>query len=468
MSDPTTGPSAGGSTAPGGAGGADDVVRLRARVAELETQLATQTGTGRVARRQPLRTVAAALCLVMACVLAPLAVASTWVHNTIADTDTYVDTVAPISRQPAVQAALADSVTAVILDNLDVQQVTSQALTTLSRVEDMPPRVAAVLPALSIPLTNGIEGFTRDQVDKALASPEFATIWNEVNRTAHEQVVKLLEGNQDGAVSAQGNTITLNLAPVIEQVRQRMVALGFTMAERIPAVDRTFTLVQSDSITQAQSAYRLLNVLGTWLIVIAVLLFLAGVLLARDRWRALMAGALGVTCSMVVLGIALAIARTAYVTTTPAGVLTPEAAGAVFDILVRFLRTALRTVAVLGIVVAVAAYLSGRSPRAVRARAGLTTGLAGLRRRGAAATGWDVGWFGGWLTAHRRVWRIAIAALAAVTLLLWPTPTAWVVLWIGVVALLVLGLLQFLSDPVVQPAVVEPTRPVDPGLPQRP
>jgi len=438
---------------PTSAAAAGDVARLQARVAELETQLAVETAHRRPSRRQPVRAVAATLCLVLGCVLAPVAVAATWVNNTLADTDTYVETVAPISRQPAVQAAIADSVTEVILDNLDVQQVTSEALTTLSRVEDMPPRVSAVLPALSVPLANGIEGFTRDQVDKALASPEFATIWDELNRAAHEQVVRLLEGDQDGAVSAQGDTITLNLAPVIEQVRERMVALGFTLAERIPAVDRTFTLVESDAVTQAQAAYRLLDLLGTWLAVVAVLLLVAGVLLARDRWRALMGGALGITCSMVLLGIALAIARTAYVTTTPAGVLTPEAAGIVFDTLVRFLRTTLRTVAVLGLVVAVAAYLSGRSPRAVRARAGLTHGIARLRRSGAHATGWDVGRLGPVLTTYRRAWRIATVTVGAAVLLAWPAPTAWVVLWIGVLVLLVLGVLQLLSDPVVEPVV---------------
>ena len=120
-------------------------------------------------------------------------------------------------------------------------------------------------------------------------------------------------------------------------------------------------------------------------------------------------------------------------TTTPVGALTPEAAGGVFDILVRFLRTTLRAVAVLGIVVAIAAFLSGRSPQAVQARA--RAAAASPRRagrRGERATGWSTGQVGVWLAAHLRAVRVAVVAAGAVALLLWTAlSTAWVVLWTG-------------------------------------
>jgi hypothetical protein len=425
-----------------------EVARLRARVAELETQLAEAPARGgppAPATASAWRVAVSGLCLVLGCVLAPVSVASVWVNTIIGDTDAYVETVAPIAEQPAVQAALADAVTDVVLENLDVPQLTSDALTTLSELEDMPPRVASALPALAVPISSGIESFTRDQVDKALASPRFATIWAEVNRLAHEQVLRLLEGDQDGVVTAQGDTITLNLGPIVEEVSNQMVDAGFSLAANIPTVDRQFTLVQSEAVTQAQTGYRLLDALGTWLPFVSLALIAAGVLLARDRWRALLRGALGVTVGMVLLGIALAIARTAYVTTTPADILTPEAAGDVFDLLVRFLRTTLRAVAVLGLVVAVAAFLSGHSPAAVRARGSLERGFAGVRRRGEQATGRDTGRFGSWLSAHLRALRVVVVSLGALVLLLWSSPTAWVVLWTGLVVVVALAILQLLS-----------------------
>ena len=430
---------------------AAEVARLRARVAELEQQLATtpapEAAATEPARGSAWRVTISALCLVLGCLLAPVSVASVWVHNFIGDTDTYVETVAPIAEEPAVQAALADAVTTAVLDNLDLQKLTSDALTTVSELKDMPPRVAAALPALAVPIASGIESFTRDQVDKALASPRFATIWAQVNRLAHEQVLRLLRGDQGGAVSAQGDTITLNLGPIIEEVSNQMVAAGFSLAGNIPTVNREFTLVQSGAVTKAQTGYRLLDTLGTWLPFVSLGLIAAGVLLARDRWRALVRGALGVTMAMVLLGVALAIARTAYVTTTPADILTSEAAGDVFDTLVRFLRTALRAVALLGLVVAAAAFLSGHSPQAARARGGLDSGIARLRRRGEQATGRSTGRFGSWLTTHLRLLRGVVVGLGALVLLLWSSPTAWVVLWTGLAVVVALAILQLLSDP---------------------
>jgi hypothetical protein len=56
-------------------------------------------------------------------------------------------------------------------------------------------------------------------------------------------------------------------------------------------------------------------------------------------------------------------------------VLPHDAAAAFYDTLVRFLRLGLRTVLVLGLVVALAGFLTGRSITAVRARAGLSKGI---------------------------------------------------------------------------------------------
>ena len=366
---------------------ANEVERLRARIEELESQLTRDNPPEEKppGRQSPWWAVGAAVLVTLACVLAPLAVTSVWADRVLSDTDQYVETVAPLADDPAVQKALATRVTQTVLQYVDVEGVTTELLDTLAQQDNVPPRLAAALPALATPITNGVESFTRTQVNNFMASPQFAALWTQVNRIAHEQVVKLLEGNQGGAVSAQDNTITVNLGPIVAQVKQRLVAQGFTLANNIPAVDTSFVLVQSDAITSAQGFYQLLNTLGLWLPVIALVLLAGGVLLARDRRRALLRGALGLTASMLLLGVGLAIARTWYVETTPADILTGQAAGGVFDTFVRFLRTSLRAVAVLGLVVAVGAFLTGPGSASVRTRESLERGnrfAAG--RRGAS------------------------------------------------------------------------------------
>lgn len=453
---------------------AAEMERLRARVRELETQLSATAADAEEHPDQPARrsvwwTMCSGVVLVLACVLAPLSVASVWASMQISDTEQYVDTVAPLAEDPAVQAAIADEVTALVLDRLDVEQLTTDALAALAQQDNVPPRVSEALPALAVPISSGFENFARTQVRNIVASPEFATVWASVNRIAHEQVVKLLEGNAGGAVTAQGDAITLNLGPIVEQVKSRLVARGFTLAQNIPVVDRTFVLVQSETIRQTQVFYRLLNTLGAWLPLAVLVLFTIGVFLAKDRRQATLRGALGVTMAMIVLGVLLAVGRMLYVQSTPADVFTEQAAGNVFDTLVRFLRTGLRAVAVLGLVVAAAAFFAGPSSAALRTRGALSSGIASLRGK-AEGVGWQTGRFGAWIYANRTPLRIGVAFAGGLVLMFWARPTAGVVLTTAVLVVIALAVIEFLGQPTLRvaagPPLAAPGDPtVDRGVP---
>jgi hypothetical protein len=433
-----------------------EVERLRARVTELEAQLATAgppPPARKPGRTSPWWAVSSAVLITLACVLAPLSVVSVWASTELSNTDAYVETVSPLADDPAVQTAIANEVTTVIFDSLDVQGFTTDALSTLADQPNVPPRIAAALPGLAIPIANGVQSFTRDQVNKFVASPQFAQLWDQVNRVAHEQVNVLLSGQQGGALSAQGNTITLNLGPVIDQVKTRLVDQGFSLASKIPTVDKSFVLVQSDSLSRAQGFYSTLNTLGVWLPVAVLVLLAAGVVLARDRRRALLKGALGLTGAMLVLGVALALARSWYVGTTPANILNEQAAGDVFDTLVRFMRTGLRMVAVVGLVVALGAFLTGPSTFAVKTRATFEGGMGSLRGE-AESAGWKTGRFGTWVYAHRRALQATTAILGGLVLVFWARPTGWVVLGIALVVVLLLAVIEFLATPPVQVTAV--------------
>lgn len=410
--------------------------------------------------------VGSAILIVLACVLAPLSVASVWSSNQLSNTDQYVETVAPLADDPAVQDALANEVTVAVFENLDVERFTTEALETLAEQPNVPPRVADLLPTLAVPITDGVESFTRDQVDTFFASPQFAELWAEANTVAHEQVVQLLEGNQGGAVSAQNNQITLNIGPIVAAVQQRLVDRGFELAANIPEVDRTFVLAESDAITQAQGFYGTLNALGVWLPIITLVLFVIGVVLARDRRRALVKGSLGVAAAMVVLGVALTLTRMWYVETTPADILSAEAAGGVFDTLVRFLRTSLRALAVAALVVALAAFLAGPSRAAVKTRATFERGM-GSARGGAEHAGWNTGRFGAWVFSHRRALQVTTFMVGGLVLIFWTQPTAWVVVWTALAVVLALALIEFLGTPPVQPATVPETREQAPEVPRQ-
>jgi uncharacterized membrane protein len=231
------------------------------------------------------------------------------------------------------------------------------------------------------------------------------------------------------------------MAAFIQTVKARLVASGFTLAERIPEVNASFVLFQSKDITRVRAGFNLLNTLGVWLPVLAIVLLVLGVYVARDHRRALVGAAVGVAVSMVVLALGLAVFRSIYLDAVPASVLPHDAAAVLYDTIVRFLRLGLRTILVLALVVAAGAFLTGQSVTAVRTRQGLTGAIGWLQGR----AGFSTGPVGAWVYANKRALRIGAVTLAALALVFWGRPTGKVVLGLTLALLVVLAIIEFLG-----------------------
>jgi hypothetical protein len=423
-----------------------ELVTLRSQARRAETAGPADGGITAPAARQRWRMVVATVLIVLGCVLAPLAGVAVWARNQVTNTDRYIATVAPLASDPAIQNAIADQITAQVFTYLDVRGLTTQAVDALAQRGNLPPRVADQLQALSTPIANGIQSFTRTQVGKIVQSQAFADAWVQANRLAHQELVKALTGEGGGAITVENDTVSINLAAFIQTVKGQLVAAGFTLAERIPQVNASFVLFQSKDITRARSAFNLLTTLGNWLPFIALLLLALGVYVAKDHRRALMGAGLGVAVAMLLLALGLAVFRSIYLDAVPAAVLPHDAAAVLYDTIVRFLRAGLRTVFVLGLVVAAGAFLTGQSISAIRTRQGLARGIGWLRR-GAEGAGLRTGPVGTWVHANRRALRIGAVALASLALVFWTRPTGKVVIGLALALLVVLVVIEFLARP---------------------
>ena len=100
-----------------------------------------------------------------------------------------------------------------------------------------------------------------------------------------------------------------------------------------------------------------------------------------------------------------------------------DAAAAVFDTLVRFIKEALRVLLVLGLVVAIGAFLTGPSVTAVRTRGAFTSAFGWIRSSG-ERKGLTTGPAGRWTYAHRHALRICAVGLAALIFVFQGRPTA--------------------------------------------
>ena len=271
---------------------------------------------------------------------------------------------------------------------------------------------------------------------------------------AHQALVKVLSGEGNGAISTTNGQIVLNLGPFIAVVKQDLVDHGFSLASNIPPVSPTVALFQAKDLGKAQAAYRLIKTLKIVLPILALALLAAGVYVARKRRRALIGAGLGLAASMLILGIGLLIFRSIYLNSVPPSVLPADAAAAAFDTMVYFIKVSLRVVLVVGLVVAIGAFLTGPSRAAVQTRSALRSGMDWIRHYG-ERRGVSTGPVGQWTYLHRRGLRIGAVALAALIFVFWGSPTALVVILIVVVLLVVLGLIELIGRPPAGPQAAD-------------
>lgn len=149
---------------------------------------------------------------------------------------------------------------------------------------------------------------------------------------------------------------------------------------------------------------------------------------------------------MIVLALALAVFRSIYLDAVPAAVISHDAAAALYDTIVRFLRAGLRTVFVVGLVVAAGAFLTGPSVTAVRARRSVTAAIGWLRGS-AEHAGLRPGPVGTWVHARKPALRFAAVAVASLVLVFWGRPTGRVVLGLAIALLAVLAIIEFFGSP---------------------
>jgi len=438
---------------------------LRAEVTRLETELGDAPPTAQAPRARGgwWRTPVVALCLLLVAVLAPLAVVATWAHDQVGDTDRYVETVAPLADDPAVQAAVSTRLSDELLARLDVRAITDRAVQALTD-QGVRPGVAVSLRALTTPLVNGITQFVQTQVTKLVESDAFAQAWEDANRQAHAQLVAVLTGEGTDTVQVSGGTVSINLATVVDAVKTQLVAQGFTLASRIPEVNAQFTIVQSADLSKARNGFRLLSAVAHGLPVVALLLLGAAVFVSRRRRHTLVVGSLVVAVSMLVLGLLLNGFRSVYLGAVPTDQIPPDAAAAIYDRMVWFIRLNLRAILVLFLAVAAAAWVTGPEPAPSRVRAGTTRALDAVRHRRDRA-GLDTGPVGTFLGTYRGAIRGVVAGAVIVLYVLADHPTGAFTITLLLVAVVVLLFVELLAGAPggAEAAAVDPVEPATRG-----
>ena len=287
--------------------------------------------------------------IVLACVCSILALALTWVRNQTLDTDRYVATVAPLAQNKAIQGAVTDAVTKQLVTAVHPQQLVQKSL----------PDQAAPLAG---PIASAITGFVHDLIGKLVASKQFETLWKGISRESHAQMVAVLTGKRTAlnTLAAKGE-IRLNLAAVVGPAKTFLDSQGIN-AEQLDSAP-SLVIFDLSALTTAQGAVKALKGLTLLFTILAPALFLLAVAVSRARRRTIISAGLSLAGAMAVLGILLAVGRWFYLDSLGANV-PKDAAAAFFDILIRYLGIGARATAIIGLLIALAAWWSGPGRRA--------------------------------------------------------------------------------------------------------
>ncbi len=374
-----------------------------------------------------------AILLVVACLLTPLSIVALFVKNEIGDTGRYVQTVKPLSSNPAIQAYVADDVSQELFARVDIKKYVKEAL----------PRRADVL---SGPLTSALQTFVQAAVLRVLQTSQFQTIWIDANRLAHSQLVNVLTGQDSGTVAATSNgAVTINLSEVSKQVQAKLEGSGIDLFSKIPigSIGGKITVFQSNDLYKARSGFKILNTLAFVLPFVILGCFIGAIYLSKSRRKGFVASAVAFALGALILALVLAVGRGLYLNTATSNNLLPyDAAAAMFDTLVRFLHQSVRAVLTVSVIVIVAVFFAGPSRFAVWFRTRVRQ-VANWLGQESERAGWQ------WLEPNEVVvrrkkgLRIAVAVVAFVILFRWQHPTASVVLYFALITLVVLALVEF-------------------------
>jgi hypothetical protein len=354
-----------------------------------------------------------------------------WSERNISDEDRFVDTVNEAFDNEDVQLAAANRLTDTIMVRADVEQRVADSL---ADVQESRPRLPQGLALLQGPITE----FIRDAIFRAsvrlLESERLADVRETALRGAHRAVQAIIQG--DGEILAQvDDKIVIDLQPLLIRIAEELGAergAAFIEGLDLPEGAGQIQILDKSENPTFWTLVAYLDDTNPFIWFITAGLFIAGILLARNKPRAIMASGAVIAGVAAILLIGL-IGPVKTLALEAVGTGSTDAAEALFDILVRNFQIQQLFVILIG----VAMFIGGW---AVQDRE--WTGSVSARVRGREdAPGFQA-------LARRRLvpLRAFGLALGALVLLFWPDPSTGFVIGVLVVMALYLLALELLSS----------------------
>lgn len=229
--------------------------------------------------------------VVLGSVLAFLSVFAIWVERQALNTDDWVETSDRLIQNSTIRAAVGNYLVDQLYANVDVEQ-----------------ELKSILPGdtkdLAGPVSGGLRQVAGDGADELLKTSTAQDLWQDANRTAHEELVAVLE-EKEGAVSTEEGTVKLNLGTLVTNLADQ-VGIGADLAEKLPEDAGQVTILRSDQLDTAQNIAVAIKGLALILSILTLLAFGLAVYLSREgRWVTVLFCGVG----LIAAGFAVIVAR---------------------------------------------------------------------------------------------------------------------------------------------------------------
>jgi hypothetical protein len=276
---------------------------------------------------------------------AVVAVFSIWANRQALNTDNWVRTSDRLLANHEVDSRLSAYLANEIFAHVDVKEEIEK---------ELPPQ----LKALAGPAAGGLSQLAPKAAERLLSSPHVQALWSTANRTAHETLLKLLDGGA-GAISTEGGAVSLDLNELLKEVAGQ-VGVGEDVVSKLPPEAGNLTILRSDQISTAQSIAKLIRALPIVLTLLTLILYAAAIWQAGPRRRqALRSVGLGLVVAGALVLLFRSLAGHALVNSLVKVEANKPAVEAVWSIGTSLLATVASSALAFGILVFLAAWLAG-------------------------------------------------------------------------------------------------------------
>jgi hypothetical protein len=247
-----------------------------------------------------------AVLLTLAAITGFLAIFSTWINRQALNTDNWTNTSSKLLADKKIQTLLGAYLVNEVFSNVDVAA-----------------QLRAVLPkqaqALAGPAATGLRGLADREAPQILNRPRVQAAFKQANRTAHEQLLNVLNGGK-GAVSTGNGEVVLDLHQLVaqlagtvglsNQVAQAQSQLQGSTGQQarnlaqqklgitLPPQSGKLVIMRSDQLGTAQDIAKAIRHLAILFTVLTFALFAGAIALAAGRRRITLR-----TCGWIFVGV---------------------------------------------------------------------------------------------------------------------------------------------------------------------